>query len=94
MFKKLGHKLRKVKKLGNKVVHHTAVGARKMGGVATKAGEVMSAVGMASGQPELVSVGKQFEETGQKVRQVARGVEKIRKGKVQQGGEMVGSAMN
>ena len=61
VFKKFGNKLMKAKKLGSKVVHHTALGARKMGGVAEKVGMGIQAAGLATGQPEIMAVGKAFE---------------------------------
>jgi len=68
-FKKIGHKLKKAKHIGSKIAHGVAIGARKVGKTLKKAAELsaplIEAVGVATGQPEILALGKVAEKASQ-----------------------------
>lgn len=65
-FKKIGHKLKKAKHIGAKIAHGVAIGARKVGKTVKKVAELsaplIEAVGVATGQPEILALGKMAEQ--------------------------------
>lgn len=78
-FKKIGHKFKKLKKLGSKIGHGISIGARKIGKtvkkVAEKATPLIQTLGAVTGQPELLAladVAQQASQAGDLISDVGR----------------------
>lgn len=90
LFKRIG---RTVRKVGQKAVEQASIGARKVAKTAkkiqpylSKAGEIATMIGAATGQPELVGLGEGLGEAsavagvvGGAAEQARGGIEKLRK---------------
>ena len=77
--------LHKTKRLGNKVVKKGALGLKKAGKLSKQAAKVAQAVGEATNNQDITAIAGKLERGGTKAKQVAKGIEKIRTGNVEEG---------
>lgn len=78
-FKKVGKKIHRIKKVGNKASHKIAVGLKRSGGALKKFGQATTAAGTIFGQPELIALGGSMYGVGHGLKRGGKGLEKTRR---------------